>query len=50
MEQFAAQVDVRKFAPKDKQPMIFKTFDYRRKACQGDGEFDIISCSPKCEF
>lgn len=27
MEQFAAQVDVRKFAPKDKQPMIFKTFD-----------------------
>ena len=27
MSDFAAQVDVRKYAPKEKQPAIFSTFD-----------------------
>lgn len=27
MPQFAAQIDVRKFAPKDKQPNIFSTWN-----------------------
>lgn len=27
MQKFTAQIDVRQYAPKDKHPMIFKTFD-----------------------
>ncbi|HYH02712.1 MAG TPA: DUF2249 domain-containing protein [Bacillota bacterium] len=27
MSDFAAQIDVRKYPPKEKHPMIFKTFD-----------------------